>query len=117
MPPQQTQQTAEPVVPPANNEPMFERKEFVSVPPVEQMAPVSTIATTEVPVTATVAPIDAGSGDEGFEHGRKVFVKRRPLKEDGSEESESSGTVKDVPGNDAPESTQTEIQFGRRKGR
>lgn len=114
--PLQTQQAAAPVVPAESDEPAFERKEIVAVPPVEQMTPVSPVAQAEFVVAAPAAPTEGGSGDEGFEHGRKVFVKRRPLSEDGSEVSDSPAMAKEKAAFDATEGAETEIQFGRRKG-
>jgi hypothetical protein len=124
MPPQ-TQQTAAPVAPPVTGEPTFERKEFVAAPqpsataPVEQtapMTPVTSAAFSPAPLPAVdQAPADFSGTDEGLEHGRKVFVKRRPLNGE-SEGPDTQASTKEESPVSASEGADAEIQFGRRKG-
>lgn len=107
-----------------DNQPAFERKEFPAAPapmvvPVEQTMPPMSVAPQEsfspAPVVVDQAPADYNSSDEGFEHGRKAIVKRRPLREEGNEGSSSSTSAMEETSDDSSEGT-AEIQFGRRKG-
>lgn len=126
-PPQtQPQPYAAPVVPGADSEPApaFERKEFVSVPPtapspVEQMTPPVSVAPAVVAPTAPAPDQESAefnAAGEGFEHGRKVFVKRRPLRDESGEGSETPVQAKEETSFEPSAEAETEIQFGRRKG-
>ena len=90
--------------------------------PVEQMAPVSSVASSPAPVVVAIppvqdsAPADFSGSDEGFEHGRKVFVKRRSLRDEGSENTETASADMQASSKESDVSENTEIQFGRRKG-
>jgi hypothetical protein len=113
-----------------DEQPTFERQPFVATPSVNAPSPATTPVEQNAPAimaapaaaffspapqqAADQAPVDF-SGPEDMEHGRKVLVKRRPLREEEGDGSENRTAANEETSANAPGS-ETEIQFGRRKG-
>ncbi|MBN2036632.1 MAG: hypothetical protein JW768_07820 [Chitinispirillaceae bacterium] len=113
-----------PNTPPAPaEEPVFEK--ITSLAPDTTAAP--TIATHASVAEPNMQPVDFASEEE-LQHGRKIIVKRRPLKEDSSNGAQDAAALEDQSAATAPlpaspeeettfgatEPTDTEIKFGRR---
>lgn len=114
-----------------DEQPTFEKQPFAAAPSAAATFPTAESVETMIPSISAVpeaavfspapvqapnqAPDDYSGSDEGMEHGRKVLVKRRPLRDEDSEGSDQNSAKEEATAEPSV-SSGTEIQFGRRKG-
>jgi hypothetical protein len=139
--PQSQQSFAETAAPSSNEQPTFEKREYVPgtqpemhvAPQYEPQRPAPIMEPVAVSASTgpDIVPTDFGS-NENIEHGRKVMINRRPLKNEtpestgGAPEAQASspevgGAVStpinaDATSTGSSEESTAEITFGRRKG-